>query len=621
MYDYEPPPLEKGVYYYVNYTAIYSGTDPITGVSWTDWTSYSLGIIYLNGSVVELLDVAWILYYKNGSVIRYDVTSPEENVIAIYKNGLLIWITDSPYTYTRQFKDPNTSTVYDVVHVVISMDYYYIDDYGNIKHYNDGLHLTYMYFDPDAYEYKTITIDVAPFPDALYIVRQSGYLYATYVNATAPPKMSTKPLIELKGYTSRLLLRNPADLHQFNTVFTLRAKLYTTLNLRNITYANTTDAIQSCLYDNYGYPYFCMYVKDNFLFFTQDKDTITTPLVFVYDDVVFFVNNFELDQNTKKYVFHSYRAYKILNTPTCYTEVSTDRTICTNLMLIRDDTITPPFYHFNALFASYEYSIAKGWVLTLIFSTDMGTFTFYTPLNDIIFYGIRVLNITDPDSYDHLETGPQILNAYISMASFYYWVLTDTPELFIFSREKAIELKVPANLTQFTININPITYLSCQDLVRYYGVRDPTMIPACWNMTYARVVEPVKATLDKNITVNIETYEIKVKRYSPPDFWNVPAWMSFIFEVFTDVASFIATSIQAIGSLFLSTLLNKDMWTMFFIFIVFAHVIVILHNPADLYSIYRELFDITHKVFKTVYDVMIHIAEAVASIIEAINPL
>jgi hypothetical protein len=98
-----------------------------------------------------------------------------------------------------------------------------------------------------------------------------------------------------------------------------------------------------------------MWFKDNFLFLTVDNETVTTPLTFVYNNVVFFVNNFRL--NGSKYVFDDYRAYAISNVPTCFGETSTNRTLCTSFQLVPVYSARPPFFTFNSLYAGYDYSV------------------------------------------------------------------------------------------------------------------------------------------------------------------------------------------------------------------------------------------------------------------------
>jgi len=623
-YPTEIPPLEvieKEVYYIVDYTE---------SIMQYFGNYYSIGC-YSECPLVEALNVSFYAFYDN-SIIKYDLIGEAKNITIydngtstpityfLYKNGVLIWAntsTDAQY----QFRDDKGN-------------WYWLNSAG-VKFTYDGVVLRLVFDYNSGQDYDVVIIDTLIRPKQLLVQKHSGYVYVSYMDSTTP-----SALYELRGYTSRLLLRNPADLYT-GAVFTLRAKFYTSLDLRNVTYLNATGLEPTmCLYPS-GIE---AVVSADQIFITLENDSVTTPLVLVYNNTVFFINNFVLVDS--KYVFHDYRAYRIDNTPICYIQdivnngtVVGNKTVCTSFRLVKlDPPPKPPVREFNSLYASYEYSLSKGWVLTLAFSTDEGTLTFYTPLSDILFYGVRVVNITRIYEYDVLAMDHQVLNGIISTASFYYWVLTDNPQLFVFSREKGIELNVPVDTTQYTFTFEKgFTYLSCQDMMNTFNISDPSLIPSCWGISYANVTNPVSATIgdscdpstvkgdvimcNPSFTMNIETHDIKVKKYQPPDWWNIPAWMGFISEVFTDVASFIVTSVEAIASTFISTLLNRDLWTMFFVFIVFAHVIIILHNPADLYPLYRELYDFTLKIFKTVYDVMVWIADAVAAIIEAINPL
>jgi hypothetical protein len=615
-----PPPLSKNTHYIYNYTAI---TDNVI-------TSGPIIVDY-NHSLVEPLNLSYIFIYNDGPEIVYTIYADNKTVY-VYKNGVLIYthnLTAKPvlvYDYSTDPNDYRYGTAIDVSIFPTPYEPYFNSDMNawvpSSTPYSDGVHIVDFWTKPTLepspaiWESPPADIDVAPFPDKILVIYYSGYLYADpsiLVPASPPPV-----LYELKGYTSRLLLRNPADL-KVNAVFTLRAKFYTNLDLRNVTYLNAT-GLQPTACTIEGTP---LVISTDQIFITLENDSITTPLVLVYNNTVFFINNFVLVDGNR-YVFRDYRAYKIDNTPICYIQFvnNTNKTICTSFRLVKlDPPPSPPFFVFHSLYASYEYSVSKGWVLVLVFSTEDGTFTFYTPLSDILFYGVRVVNITSIDDYDVLAMDHQVLNAIISTASFYYWVLTDNPDLFIFSRERGVKLEVPANTTQYTFTLNRLSYIGCTELMQYLNISNPSLIPSCWDVSYASVENPVNATIGDNLTVNIETHEIRIKKYQPPDFYNVPAWMGFIADIFKDMASFIATSVQALGSTFIATLLNKDMWMLFFVFIVFAHVVIILHNPADLYPLYKELYAFTLTIFKTVYDVMVWIANAVASIIEAINPL
>ncbi len=618
MPNYYPPPVNLNVYYVVDYTD--------TTIQQVFGNYYIDSGIYNECPLVEALNMSFFLVYDD-SVLVYNLIGEDVNITIgysgfstpvtyyLYKGGVLIWY--------------NTTNIARSMFQDASGQWYWIVESGvHFVYDNNVLKLVFTYYDSSLGYNVDVVIEALAPPKQLVIMRSSGYVYVDYVGTTTqpaplppiqPPSPPPPPtqLVELKGYTSRLLLRNPADF-KVSATFTLRAKLYTSLDLRNVTYANTSYAYYYYFIDTNGKVYRALWYKDDFLFLTVENETVTTPLVFVYNNAVFYVNNFALENG--KYVFNAYRAYEIQNVPTCFKEESTNRTVCTSFQLARNDLLKPPFFEFNSLYAGYDYSVSKGWVLTLIFSTDNGTFTFYTPLSDILFYGVRVVNITSIDNIDVLAMDHHVLNAYISTASFYYWVVTDNPQLFVFSREKSVEVNTQVNNIQYVININQLAYLSCEDLVKYYNVNDSSMIPGCWGITYASVTNPVNATISDNITVNVETREVKIKNYTPPDWWNIPAWFDFLGQVFTDTMSFIVTSVQIVASTLISTLLNKDVWLLFFVFIIFAHAVIILHNPADLYPMYKEMYTLALTIFKTIYDVVVWLINTVAALIKAIRP-
>ncbi|MEM4619892.1 MAG: hypothetical protein QW607_06725, partial [Desulfurococcaceae archaeon] len=276
-----------------------------------------------------------------------------------------------------------------------------------------------------------------------------GYFNIYNVDYVRVTRIELEPVTvyTLSGFTTRFLLRKSNY-----TTFSLGAKFYSTMQIRNVTYLDYNQVINYYVVNNTVY----LYAPGGVI--RVSNDSIVVPLVFVHGSYVYVINRFTYDPDLKKYTFTFYEVYEIIEEPHVVIAGENDRYLIKMYLVKvpRDSAPPPPIRYFNSLFASYDYVPGTGYVLTLKFSTDMGTFDYYIDLSRLLFYGLRLVNITSINNLnldDVIKHNLKVIDAIISTVSFYYYVETTDPQVFIASQTKFLEINAPVNTTSFVIRI------------------------------------------------------------------------------------------------------------------------------------------------------------------------
>lgn len=558
---------------------------------------------------IQRIDAGDIYYHNNETFIETFYFT-----IHVYDNNVKV----NQYSFTYQY---TTLLIKDILNNVYYNNTYYLNTYGYNNEYNFDTYYTRFYFEDfntTHYAIYLMSLNLNIYinkSNTIYIETKepTGYfrIIGEYVESQLPQEEETEQgEIILSGFTSRFLLRRPEN---DNITINLKAKFYTNIELRNITYLDYNNVTNYVIVNN------TVILYGENLYLRLTSTSIYTPLVIPYNNYLYFINNIVSENNT--YVFKYYSVYKIVESPHIVIDNLSGETYFFKFTLVsvdKDLAPPPPVTRFNSLFASYEYTPGIGWILLLKFSTEIGTQEYYVDLNTIVFYSVRVFNITsinNLDIHDLLDNSKRILEGIISTVSFYYNIKTNLRSVFIASTEKYLELNVPVNVTKYVYVIQKPQALTCSELSGLLNISTSFLL--CFEFTKKDIVN---YTEQDKVIVEVEHKQVEIKQYDIPEWYNLPAWLSLISQVFIDTITLVFEIFRLMSTMFISLLFNKTVWSMFLLFIVFAHIIIFVTNPSELYTLYRDLSDLLIKAITIIYDIIMKLVQAIASLIEAINP-
>lgn len=444
-----------------------------------------------------------------------------------------------------------------------------------------------------------------------------------------PPPITITPsneTVNFQGYTTTILFRDPSYLLRYVkredlSRIILMSDVASVFNISNITLL-IYQPDQSVAY-----------------FLTFAKDRVLTWIAFKENDIIYYINNFSVDPNSKKWIINNYLAIQVnqtvINALIAYfyyqgnfTGSVSNLTALVPYVNIVNTSL--PFTSFRSMFVSYDYQARQGWVLSLQVETDQGVRKYYLDVNLLValaYILLQKISLSDLGFYGSYE-GPYLVSGIVDSVSFAYNITANIPPqyLIIVSERKWLDINYTLSSVVRIISMNTtsgLTTVGCEGWLQFFINRNiyinESAIPACksiqiTNITYTN---PINYTPPAEAYYQVGSYELK--RYQLPDWWNIPGWFSFMAELFTDFFSFLLLMISNVAS-FVPYVLSPEIWKLLLLVFIIANAVLALYNPAMLPALYIEIFNIVRWLVSTIYFAIMYLIQTIAQLIKAIRP-
>ena len=449
------------------------------------------------------------------------------------------------------------------------------------------------------------------------------YIYINNYTKSAPPVTPAPPPADLfgnfsgYGVTSRLLLMDPSRVYRYARDSNIELRFYTAImpnfSLTDVKIGNASIPTAFYPFGSLSYVYL-------------DKDHVLTNLAFVWNSTLYFITDILL-YNSDYWEITGYDAYRITYETLILTDTNTNKTYEITIpkyqLLIGEEKPSLPVPRFKSLLVSYYYNPnTKEWYLEIMFDTGFGVRRFVTDLKLTLGWAYYwQWGTTDYITYHFL-----LQSTIVEASIFYVYRGSVNPQyVIIASSQRTIPMNYPVNPAR-VIEIRTFNYTPgdpCYTWVKFFMERNVSIttsqIPACsiqLNTSNIRIVDYTPPS-----QVGFNQANIEIRNYSIPDWYNLPGWFSLLWGVFWDFFNIVITIFNTIIVKILPWVLSPSVWSMFLLVFIIANAIIALHNPAYLPIFYLELWERAKWFIQAIYDSIIKLAQTVASLIEALNPL
>lgn len=327
-----------------------------------------------------------------------------------------------------------------------------------------------------------------------------------------------------------------------------------------------------------------------------DNYTFTTSIPIITGDYYYLIS--AIRGKGDRYYVSSFYACEVLNHTNCY----------------HNQYPLPWFDKFYIFIVKWKYDPRVGYYSNVYVYTD----------NDVYHY-----KYTIPEIFELIINGDYAIvqNFTVVRVSLYYDIYTRDQTCFMVSTNRF--LNITKNYVRYNYNYitsdqlntvsSNITLNPIQSNISINGSWIENNQQIWWNNT---ILEKKNLTWE-NVSGELNTYSENVSEQDikPPDWYNVPAWFQYIFNIFVKTINFVVNFFKMTGGALLNIVVSPTIWRFFGLFVLLVHSGILLYNPAKIYDFYMVLYKYAKEVLITIYNIISKLVQAIASLIEALNPV